>query len=40
MTWLIGIIITFAALLGAVKGIVEFFDWLKKRKEQKDETTN
>lgn len=37
MTWLIGAIITFAALLGAVKGIIEFYVWFKKRTEENDQ---
>jgi hypothetical protein len=36
MAWLIGAIITIGALLGAIKAIVEFFEWLKRRKEEDD----
>ena len=32
MTALIAFIITVAALLGAIKGLVDFYEWYQKRK--------
>ena len=44
MTWLVGFIVACGALFGAIKGIVEFFEWLRDRNKEepqdgKDEDT-
>ncbi len=37
MTALIAFIITVAALLGAVKGLVDFYEWWQRRQEEEEQ---
>jgi hypothetical protein len=37
MGWLFGAIITLGALLGAIKGIADFFKWMKEKNTEEED---